>query len=57
MADCLMAGLGGFTTCSTLSLEPARLLKAGAWLTALIYVCSSALPGVLAVLSARYILG
>lgn len=57
MADCLMAGLGGFTTCSTLSLEPARLLKAGAWLTALIYVCSSALPGVPAVLSARYILG
>ena len=47
---------GGFATFSTFSLETFKLLEAGAWATALIYVCSSTLLGIFAVFSAQYLL-
>ena len=47
---------GGFTTFSTFSLETFQLVEAGAWTAALIYVCSSALLGILAVFSAQYLM-
>lgn len=47
---------GGFTTFSTFSLETLKLIEAGAWSTALLYVCSSTLLGILAVFSAQYLL-
>lgn len=52
MTDCLMVGICGvFTTFSTFSLETVKLMEAGAWATAVIYVCSSTLLGILAVFS------
>ena len=47
---------GGFTTFSTFSLETLRLVEAGAWATALMYVLSSTVLGVIAVFSAQYVL-
>lgn len=46
---------GGFTTFSTLSLEATQLFQSGKTAVALIYVCSSAVLGVLAVLAGLWV--
>ena len=47
---------GGFTTFSTFSLEAAELMKSGAVPTALLYVASSAVLGILAVFAGQYVI-
>lgn len=47
---------GGFTTFSTFSLEAAELIKGGSVVTAIIYVISSVVVGILAVMLPQLVL-
>ena len=47
---------GGFTTFSTFSLETARLVEGGQWMTAALYVAASAGLSALAVFTAQYLM-
>ena len=53
MLNCLMVGIGGFTTFSTFAYESTDLMRSGHTGIALAYVCTSIFLGVLAVFAAQ----